>query len=301
MKIALLYGGQGAQREKMGLDFYENFESVRKCYDEMPPFAKETFELSMEELSKTHNTQRALLVYEMAVTKLLEEIDIDSVAGLSLGEYSALYACGVLKERQLWEIIEKRSTWMEEEGKKRDSLMIALRNADETHIKKLCHTFSYGDCKAELSNYNTKGQIVVSGEKETLLKMVRVLEEEKISFTVLPVSGAFHTSYMKPVEEKLLSLFQNYSFQLPKKKVYSNYLGRAVQSEEIPLLLARQVSHPVQFQSILENMLLDGMDTFIEISPREVLTKFVKKMDRKVKTYAITSVEQFKKCSEELL
>lgn len=301
MKIALLYGGQGAQREGMGRDFDETYEKVRQMYDRLPEFARKTQTLSMEELSQTHNTQRALLAYEMALTELFRDIPVSAYAGLSLGEYSALYGAGVLDEQTLWEIVDKRSFWMAEEGKKRDCLMIAVRNCPKEKLLSLCERVSQGEELAQVSNYNTKGQIVISGARKKVGEVAQKLEEEKISHQVIPVSGAFHTTYMQPVEEKLLPLLQQTSFQQPKGKIYSNYTGREVQREELPLCLAKQVSHPVQFQQILEDMLNEGIDTFIELSPTEVLAKFVKKLNRKVKTYAITSVEAWEKCREELL
>ena len=296
MKICFLYGGQGSQKEKMGYDFYINSKIAKEFYDSAKTEKKpeEYFSMNDENLRRTDNTQMALILYEMAVTKILkEEIKPQAAVGLSIGEYAALNCAGILSDEDTVKIAGFRGKEMYR-ANNFDSSMCAVLKMNQAEIENICKSVSDKNERVEISNINTVNQIVISGHKNAVEKAVKEIEARNGRTVQLNVQGAFHTSYMKEVEEKLNSFFRNINFHNPEISVYYNLTGN-MENENIKGIMAKQVSHCVKFRDIIENLISDGFDTFIEIGFGKIISGFIRKIDRNVKVY---SVSDYKSCEQ---
>ncbi len=300
--IGILFAGQGSQRKNMGLDFYENLREAKEFIDSLEDRDEilKIFNMEEEELTRTKNTQLGLIALETMISHLLCNLDIKAAAGLSIGEYAALERSGVLSLEDTFKIAKYRGQRMEEISQKFSTDMYALMTDDEKKVRKILESLNEKAEFAEVSNINTKGQIVVSGSKNVLDKALIKFKDQKIKAIKLKVSGPFHTSYMKTVENDLREYFKDIDFKDPKNNLYLNLSGGKFKEEDLKDLMARQVSHTVNFKEIIENMILDGVNTFIEIGFGNVLTKFVKKIDKSVKTLSVYDLDSYKKLKENL-
>lgn len=297
MKTAFIYGGQGSQKVGMGKELYEKFNYIQEFYDSIKldfPLKELSFSGDLETISKTRYTQPILLAFQLAVTKILEKNSIkpDVVLGLSLGEYSALYATRVLEEKDAVKIINKRSKLMEEVEKKVDSKMLALFTDDIDLVNKICKSVSKEN-KVEISNINTKKQIVISGEKSAVLKSRELLNQEGVRSVELNTSGPFHTSYMVEVSEKLFKLFQEIKFNKPRIPIIYNLLGNYSESNTKEIM-AKQVCNKVLFKDSLERLLESHVDLVIEIGYGNVIKGFIRKINKNIKVMSANTLESIK-------
>lgn len=294
MKIAFIYNGQGSQVENLGKDIYDKYEYVKDFYNSIDisfDLKDYSFNKSLEEISKTRYTQAILLAYQISVTDILKKNNIypSYALGLSLGEYSALYASEVLTKEDSLKIIDYRSKYMSDVEKKIDSSMLAIFTEDIKKIEAICKVLTKDNKKIEISNINTVGQIVVSGNK-TLIEEIRTyLKIEKIKSIKLNTSGPFHTSYMNEVEDKLYNLFKNIEFKSEKVPVIYNYTANFL-DDDIKKIMSRQVSNTVLFKDSLEKLLNEDIDLVIEIGYGNIIKNFLKKIDRKVKVLTCSSL-----------
>lgn len=294
MKIAFIYNGQGSQVENLGKDIYYKYEYVKDFYNSIDisfDLKDYSFNKSLEEISKTRYTQAILLAYQISVTDILKKNNIypSYALGLSLGEYSALYASEVLTKEDSLKIIDYRSKYMSDVEKKIDSSMLAIFTEDIKKIEAICKVLTKDNKKIEISNINTVGQIVVSGNK-TLIEEIRTyLKIEKIKSIKLNTSGPFHTSYMNEVEDKLYNLFKNIEFKSEKVPVIYNYTANFL-DDDIKKIMSRQVSNTVLFKDSLEKLLNEDIDLVIEIGYGNIIKNFLKKIDRKVKVLTCSSL-----------
>ncbi len=287
MKIGFLYGGQGSQKVGMGKDLYEKYPTFKKIFDMLPKnFVNLAFEGSIEELSKTVNTQPLLVAYSIGVTEILKEKGIvpDMVAGLSLGEYSALYASGVLGVQETLDLITYRAMLMDKASENIDTKMAAVLNLSRetlTDIVKKASEFGV----VKILNYNCPNQIVIAGEVKAVdCACEFAMQSGAKRCMPLKVSGPFHTSFMKSAGDLLSKRFKTVTFNEMKVPVIFNAVGREKSlSESIPYLLEKQVQSAVYFEDSIRYMLDIGVDTFVEISPINVLSNFVKKINPDVK------------------
>ena len=231
MKIAFIYGGQGSQVEGMGRDLYESYPFVQDFYDSIQldfPLKELAFQGDLETISKTEYTQGILLAFQIAATKVLAEYGIrpNIAMGLSLGEYAALYAADSLDDTTLLKIIEFRSRQMAKAAQALDSKMLAVFSDDLEGLEELCKVHSKREARVEVSNINTKGQIVLSGDAQVIKKIGEALKSQGYKFKELNTSGPFHTSYMDPVEKSLMNLFQTIEFKTPQIPIIHNLYGR---------------------------------------------------------------------------
>lgn len=307
-KIAFIFPGQGSQYIGMGKDFYEEFEESRKTYKDADKIldmnlSELCFDGKKEELSKTENTQPAILATSIAILKAVESrgVEADYTAGLSLGEYTSLVYAGALSFEDALKVVVKRAKFMQEAVPIGIGSMAAILALDEDKVSKALEIGNnFG--KVEIANYNSPGQIVISGEKQAVKKAC----EEALNLgakraVVLDVSAPFHSSMLEPAGLKLKEELEKIEFHNLNKRLLSNVDAKVVENkEELKDKLIRQVSSSVLWQQSIENMIEDGVDTFVEIGPGKTLTGFVKRiaknMDKKdIKALNINDIDSFNK------
>lgn len=284
MKLAILYGGQGSQQIEMGKSFYDRFEQAKVCYDEYPNIRELSFHSDLETLSKTQHTQPCMVAFDVVVTDILQQEGIvpDMTAGLSIGEYGSLYCAKVLSKQDVMEISQVRGKAMEEALIGKDTMMCAMLKMNEEEILSYCKKYSTSDRPIEITNFNTVGQIVIGGDKEQMLKLMEEVKENK-SCKVIPlnVSGAFHTSYMKPAGEVLQQLFEKMEFDVPNLPIVWNVNGKVSQkNDDIKQIMVQQVQQSVHFYQSIQTMIEEGVDTFIEVGFGNVLQGFIRKISK---------------------
>lgn len=312
MKIGFLYAGQGSQSVGMGKDLYDAYPEFREVFDNLNldfDVKECCFEGPIEKLSQTRYTQPCMVAFAVAMTKILysKGIKPEIAAGLSLGEYSALYAAGVFDEKQVVDLVAYRGKSMEEAVTGRDTGMIAVMNLDRETIKECCalahEEFKDSPCNvAEVANYNTPIQVTVSGDTPVINRAGELMIEKGARRVVpVAVSGPFHTSLMKPAGDKLRERFANENFGEMEFPVLFNATGKELEADKtIAQMLEIQVQSSVYFEDSIKYMLEKGVDTFIEIGPGRTLTGFVKKIDRAVATYSVENVESLNALLEAL-
>lgn len=310
MKIGLLYAGQGSQRVGMGQDLYENYQEFKEVFDNAQldfDIKKCCFQGPVELLGKTRYTQPCMVAFAVGVTRILRNKGLvpRMAAGLSLGEYSALYAAGVFDENQVIKLVAYRGKVMEEAVKDRDTGMIAVMGLDRETIRKCClkAVEEFIDTPyhvAEVANYNTPVQVTVSGDTKVINRAGELMLNEGAKRVVpVAVSGPFHTSLMKPAGDSLAKRFKNEKFGSMSFPVIYNVTGRPLDaSETIPDMLELQVQSSVYFEDSIRYMIEQGIDTFIEIGPGKTLSGFVKKIDRSLVAYSIEDNESLIRVSE---
>ena len=297
MKLAFLYAGQGTQHAGMGRDLYEAYPSFRAVMDSAPvdfDLKKLCFEGPEETLSQTQYTQPCMVAFAAGVTAVLYEKGIHPTmaAGLSLGEYSALCAAGVLDPVTAIDLVAFRGKAMAEAVKDRPSAMAAVLMLGREELQKCCDAASQLGV-AELANLNCPGQIAIGGDAAAVEEAGRLAKEAGAKRVMpLKVSGPFHTSLMAPAGEALEQRFRTVDFGPMKFPVLFNCKGDVLgEGDSIPGLLVRQVQSSVYMEDTIRNMAAHGVDTILEIGPGKALSGFVKKTDKSITTYAVETVE----------
>lgn len=302
-KIAFVFPGQGAQSVGMAKDVFDEIPASRKVIeaaDEALGFSLSSimFEGPDEELKQTYNTQPALLTASVAYLEAFREKGItpDYVAGHSLGEYSALVASGVLSLEEAVKIVRARGEYMEQAVPSGQGAMAAVLGAEREALNDLCRSVSEEGTRVELANINSPGQIVISGSAEGVAAVSsRVKEIGGKRAIPLEVSGPFHSSLMREAAERLTDTLQNVNLSSPSVPVIANVTAQPVSdAEEIRGLLVEQVYSPVLWHDSVEWMISQGVDTFVEIGPGNVLTGLIKKIDKNVKLINIKSLASIK-------
>ena len=297
MKLAFVYAGQGSQFAGMGKDLYEAYPIAREVFDRFPAdfdLKQTCFEDPDGLLNQTRYTQPCMLAVAMAITDLLaaEGIRPAMTAGLSLGEYSALYCAGVLDRNTAAELIGFRGRVMQQASEGVESGMTAILGLDRELVQKACDQ-AQAEGSVCPANFNCPGQIVIGGMRRAVdaaAQNALLLGARKV--VPLTVSGPFHTFFMKPAGDALREKFKGVTFGEMQIPVVFNCLGREKTPEEsIPGLLERQVQSPVYFWDSIEYMRSQGVDTIVEIGPGKVLSGFIRKIDRSIKTYAVQDCE----------
>ena len=302
-KTAVIFPGQGAQYVGMAKDFYDSFEDSKKVFDEADDvldieLKKICFEEN-DDINKTEYTQPAMVAAEVAIYEHLKNAGLkaDVFAGLSLGEYSALVAAGAMTLADGIKTVRRRGILMQNEVPLGMGGMAAVIAMDADKIAEICENTPG---KVQIANYNCPGQIVISGEAEAVKAASAALAEAEAKRVIpLNVSGPFHSQMLVPAGEKLYDFLQGVDVAEGFAPYYCNADAEEItDAAKVKELLKRQVYSSVRWQQTIENMIADGVDTFIEVGPGKTLTGFMKKINREVKSINIATVDDLAKLEE---
>ena len=302
-KTAVIFPGQGAQYVGMAKDFYDSFEDSKKVFDEADDvldieLKKICFEEN-DDINKTEYTQPAMVAAEVAIYEHLKNAGLkaDVFAGLSLGEYSALVAAGAMTLADGIKTVRRRGILMQNEVPLGMGGMAAVIAMGADKIAEICENTPG---KVQIANYNCPGQIVISGEAEAVKAASAALAEAGAKRVIpLNVSGPFHSQMLVPAGEKLYDFLQGVDVAEGFAPYYCNADAEEItDAAKVKELLKRQVYSSVRWQQTIENMIADGVDTFIEVGPGKTLTGFMKKINREVKSINIATVDDLAKLEE---
>ncbi|PID79947.1 MAG: malonyl-CoA-ACP transacylase [Clostridiales bacterium] len=296
MKLAFVYGGQGAQVVGMGKDFYQNDDLARQFYDQLQldtDVKKYAFEGSLEEITQTDITQIVIVAHQVMVTNLLKRHGVIPAAtlGLSIGEYSALYAAGILTQQDTMKAAEMRGRYMAEVDA--DTAMYAILRADQAEIEAVLEEVNAGrELRAYIANFNCPGQIVISGDRVACQKAAEKLTESKKRAIALNVSSAFHTPFMDEAAQKFAKFLEQVNFSQPNIPLFNNLTGENTAVDAA--MMVDQMRRPVKLEIGIRNLLQSGVDTIVEIGFNDTIKNFIKRIDRKAKVITISDYESFK-------
>ncbi|CAM1669650.1 MULTISPECIES: ACP S-malonyltransferase [Streptococcus] len=288
-KTAFLFAGQGAQYLGMGRDLYDQYPIIKETIDQASQVLgydlRHLIDTEEEKLNQTRYTQPAILATSVAIYRLLQKkgYQPDMVAGLSLGEYSALVASGALDFEDAVALVAQRGAYMEEAAPAGSGKMVAVLNTPVEVIEEACRKASELGVVTP-ANYNTPAQIVIGGEVVAVDRAVELLQEAGAKRLIpLKVSGPFHTALLEPASQKLAETLAKVNFSDFTCPLVGNTEAAVMQKEDIAQLLTRQVKEPVRFYESIAVMQEAGVTNFIEIGPGKVLSGFVKKIDKTAK------------------
>ncbi|PRP51217.1 [acyl-carrier-protein] S-malonyltransferase [Bacillus halotolerans] len=299
-KIAFLFPGQGSQFIGMGKELYEQVPAAKHLFDE----ADETLETKLsslifegdaKELTLTYNAQPALLTTSIAVLEKFKESGItpDFTAGHSLGEYSALVAAGAMSFKDAVYTVRKRGEFMNEAVPAGEGAMAAILGMDADALKQVTDKVTEDGHLVQLANLNCPGQIVISGTaKGVELASEQAKENGAKRAIPLDVSGPFHSELMKPAADKLKEVLDSCELKDADVPVISNVSADVMTDKaDIKEKLIEQLYSPVRFEETVNKLIAEGVTTFIEIGPGKVLSGLVKKVNRRLKTIAVSDPE----------
>lgn len=299
MKMGLVFPGQGSQYVGMGQDWYDNFEVARKMYDLADSvvgfhISKACFFGPESDIKQTSITQPAIfihsaVVYEVLKEKLGENLQVVAAAGHSLGEYTALYAAGSFDFAEALRLVRLRGELMQWCGEIRPGTMAAIIGLDEEKVGIICNEVSNNDRIVQPANYNSPGQIVISGDVSAVkLAMEKCKSEGAKMVKELFVSGAFHSPLMEPALKEFKKALERAKINNPKFPVYSNVTAQPVSDgSSVQNLLLEQLTKPVRWQQSVENMHTAGINIFLEVGPGKVLQGLIKRICADCEVYGI--------------
>ena len=282
-KIGFVFAGQGAQYTGMGeslskcssaaAELFKKIDSVR------PGTSKQCFEADAQELMKTDVTQPCVYAVDLACAYALKErgINADAVAGYSLGELAALTFAGSLTPEEGVRLVAARGAAMQRASELHETGMMAVLKLDDDKVNQLASEYS----DVYPVNFNCKGQVSVAGLKDRLAEFGKDVKENGGLVRILEVAGGFHSPFMQSAAAELEDIFKNASVAEAKIPVYANCTGEKYQGSYADTML-RQIVSPILWQKSIENMMADGVDTFIEVGPGSRLTKMITRISKDI-------------------
>ena len=309
---SLLFPGQGSQAVGMGLEFYENFDLVKKIFKQADDklnysISKIILEGPENDLQLTKNTQPAILMVSYSIFKVLKDefgVDLSSMkyfAGHSLGEYSALVCSNALSFDDALYLLHERGKAMQNAVPVGKGSMIAILGLKIEEINELIKTMKDKTAVCEIANDNAVGQVIVSGEKTSIEKFQMILKDKKIKSIPLKVSAPFHCSLMKPAANVMREKINSTKFTDPSIRIVNNVTAEPISdSNEIKKLLIEQIFSTVKWRESIIKMSELGVTTFVEIGPGKVLSGMVKRTIKQANCFPINSIADIKKLENEL-
>ena len=307
MKIGFLFPGQGAQCVGMGKDLYDEYEEIKNIYEKASEkvnvnIADITFNSTEEELAQTKNSQIAIYTMSLGILEILSKngIKAQSVAGLSLGEYSALTYAGAFNFETGVKIVTKRGEIMQNNIPAGNWKMAGVLGLADEIVEEACKKVTKGFVVP--ANYNCPGQVIVSGDEEGIEEFSSIAKEYGArKVTPLNTKGPFHTEKLEQAAIKLKDELDKIEIKTPNITVYKNIdSSKYSENDDFAEILSKHVQNPVKFTGIIKNMINEGIDTFVEIGPGKVLTGLVKRVSKDVKLININSVESLEQAILEL-
>lgn len=309
-KRAFIFPGQGAQYPGMGKSFFANYDVAKETFQEADDLLKMSlsklmFEGPTEELTKTSNSQLAIFVMSVAVFRTVQALFSDFVpavtSGLSLGEYTALYAGGHFSFREGLQLVYDRGTFMSEACVERPGTMAAVLGMKGEQVDHIIEELNLPD-QVWVANYNCPGQVVISGTVTGIEKGVEALKQAGARRVMpLQVHGAFHSGLMASAEKKLAHSLENVKFQPSTTALVMNVPGDFVEDvASIPTLLQKQVTHPVRWEQGVQAMQRSGVELFVEMGCGKVLTGLNKKIGVVADTLSIDHVDDLQQLEARL-
>ena len=302
---AIIFPGQGSQKAGMASEFQDNFKIVKDIFergDEALKFSLSKIILSGsdEDLKKTEITQPAILMTSFAIFSVLKkEFNYDLsktkyIAGHSLGEYSALVASDSLSLEDGLKLVHERGKLMQAAVPQGEGAMLAVMGLDINELDSLIKKFDKkGVC--EIANDNSPGQIILSGDKQTLVAFSNYLKVEKKRSIFLPVSAPFHCTLMKPAAERMKLFLEKTNFKNPNIQLISNVTALPVEKDSnIKDLLYKQIFSQVRWRESVNFMINNNINDFIEIGPGKVLSGLIKRTNDKVLIKSLTKIDDIK-------
>ncbi len=288
MSTAYLFPGQGSQFVGMGKDHYDSNADFANYVNQANEIlgidlSSIMFDGPEEKLKQTEFTQPAIFLHSVALFKTLNATP-DMVAGHSLGEFSALVACGAVQFEDALKIVRRRGELMQQAGTENPGTMAAIIGMEDEAVENICSEATSATGKEVIAaNYNCPGQLVISGYIEAVEKAVEIAKEKGARMAMLlPVSGAFHSSLMQPALDGLRDQLEQLEISIPACPIYSNYTADpTTDPEAIRSNLLNQLLNPVRWTQTLQNMIEQGASSFVEVGPGKVLQGLVKRTNRK--------------------
>jgi [acyl-carrier-protein] S-malonyltransferase len=305
-KVAFLFPGQGAQYVGMAKDLYESHPYVKELYSRAErvlgfDLAKICFEGPMEVLVQTRYTQPAIFTHSVALWTLLKDhkLEPEFTAGHSLGEYSALVAAGALSFEDALEAVKHRSLLMQGACDKSRGTMAAIIGLTEKDVLSICQeAASYGIIQP--ANYNSRDQIVISGERRAVEKGVELANERGAKRAILlEVAGAFHSQLMRSAQDKFKLIIDKLEVRKPQVAVVANVNAEPVtEPSQIKELLIDQITMPVLWYQSMQRMYNEGIKNYVEIGPGKVLQGLLKRSFKDTKGVGIDKLPDLEKFTQ---